>query len=61
MKPRLKSLKNKRPLRDKFLALRLSEVELRQAEKLALKYTDGNLSEWARYAVTTEPRKEDME
>jgi hypothetical protein len=44
------------------LTIRLSQIEYNQVLQKALTYTEGNISEWVRYAAQNcMPRKADLE
>lgn len=63
--PKLKFLKEREKEKEKIkkgglIQLRVNEAEYNAILAKAIKYADGEMSEWLRYAGTLDPRKEDL-
>lgn len=46
--------------KEKHVLIKFSFSEFHRAKSKANQYTNGNLSEWLRYASTLDPRNEDI-
>lgn len=46
--------------KEKNLVIKMTHRDFEAAKRQADKYTNGNVSDWIRYASKLEPRKEDM-
>jgi len=58
----LKKAEKKTKIPSKVISVRMSEKELQEIEKLARKYTGGNLSWWLKHAgLSYKPGKRELE
>lgn len=59
--PKLKPTRPEKEVRERMVPVRFTDEEHEKASSFAKKFTNGNLSEWIRYATLNfEPKKRDM-